>query len=65
MPIDLKDGRTLLTSQEVAAILEVSDGRVWHFVTDGRLVPVDIIGRRLFVECEVKAFAAKRLLGKG
>lgn len=54
-----------LTSQEVATVLGVTDGRVRQFVTEGRLKPKKVGSQLFFSRPAVERFAQqKRITGR-
>lgn len=56
----LIDGKEYLTADEAAGVLEVSPGRIWHFLSDGRLSSDTKLGRTLLLKSEVEKFAKSR-----
>lgn len=54
------NGVTYCTIAEAAEKLEVSAGRVYQFVSDGRLTVSDIVGRMMVRLVDVRTFARSR-----
>jgi len=53
-------GREYLTVKESAERIGVSYGRVFHFLADGRLTAICVLGRRLLEKEEVDVFRSNR-----
>lgn len=49
-----------LTMDQAAMILKVSPGRVWQFVSEGKLPAGKVLGRRVVRLEDVQIFARKR-----
>lgn len=58
-------GRNYLTVQEMAARLELTSGRIYHFLGDGRLPSKSILGRKLVQVDVFEQFARTRKTTSG
>lgn len=61
----LSDDLEYVTTRQAARILHVSEGRIAHFLSDGRLKSRLVLGRRLILKDDVWTFARNRPLKPG